>query len=85
MPVLPHGARFEQALRLGVVDHGLGDAVLDGARGVEVFQLGQELRFQALFLFDVGQLQQGSLADQLVGGCINVRHDVVLLFLIESF
>ena len=84
MPVLPdvagggldeHRARLEQAFRLRVVDHGLGDAVLDGACGVKVFQLGKELRFQSLFLLDIGELQQRGLPDQLIGGCIDVRHD----------
>ena len=47
MPVLPEVGSmmtepgFELAGSLGIVDHGLGDAVLDGTGGVEVFQLGQ--------------------------------------------
>ena len=68
-------ARLQQALRLGVVDHRLGDAVLDGARGVKVLQLREDRGFQLLFFFDIGELQQGRFSDQLIGGCINVRHD----------
>ena len=37
------GAGLELAGSLGVIDHGLGDTVLDGAGGVEVFQLCQKL------------------------------------------
>ena len=74
------GARLQQALGLGVVDHGLGDTVLDAAGGVEVLQLGDDLRLEVMGLFDMGQLQQGSLADQLVSRSVNVRHSVYLLY-----
>ena len=73
------GALFQQALFLGVVDHRLGNAVLNGAGGVKILQLGQELCLQAVFLFDVGQFQQGSFSDELIGGSINVSHCSILL------
>ena len=69
------GAGLQKALGLGVVDHGLGDPVLDRPGGVEVLQLRQDPGLQALFLFNVDQLQKGRFADQLVGGCVNLAHD----------
>ena len=60
----------------GQADHRLGDAVLYAAGGVEVFQLGQDLSLQVVGLFNVGQLQQGGVADELIGGGIDSRHDV---------
>ena len=71
-------AGLELARCLGVVDHGLGDAVLDGTGGVEVFQLGKDFCLQVFGLFDMGQFQQRGVADQLVCGCINVAHDAFL-------
>ena len=66
---------LQQSLCLGVVDHRLGNAVLDRSGGVEVFQLCQYLRAERVFFFNVGQLQERRLADQLIGGCIDVcRH-----------
>ena len=71
-------AGLELARRLGIVDHSLGDAILDGTGGVEVFQLGKDLCLQVFGLFDMGKLQQRGVADQLVCGCINVAHDAFL-------
>ena len=68
-------ALLQQALGLGVIDHGLGDTVLDAAGGVKVLQLGQHPGLQAELLLDMGQLQQGGLTDQLVSGSVNVRHN----------
>ena len=75
------GVGIEQSPAFGVVDHRLGNAVLDRAGGVEIFKLGKQARLQALFLFDVGQLQQRGLSDQLIGGSKNSRHDKILLIL----
>ena len=67
MPVLPEVGSmmtlpsFSRPLGLGVVDHGLGDTVLDAAGGVKVLQLGQHPGLQAELLLDMGQLQQGVL------------------------
>ena len=58
---LHHGAALlEQAARFQIVEHGLGGAVLGAARGVEVFQLGVDLRAgkQAV------QFQQRRIADE---------------------
>ena len=82
------GIGIEQSPALGVVDHRLGDAVLDRAGGVEIFKLGQQTRLQLLFLFDMRQLQQRGLSDQLIGGCKNNRHVKILLkisIIITSF
>ena len=67
-------ALMQQALGLGVVDHGPGDAVLHGSGGVQILQLRQNAGLQAVLLFQVGQLQQGGAADQLIGGGIDMRH-----------
>ena len=69
------GAFLQQALRLGVVDHGAGHAVLDRTGGIEVFELGENLCLQVEFLFNVGKLQKRRLADELICGCIDMRHD----------
>ena len=47
--------------------------------GVQIFQLAQHLSLQALGLLQVGQLQQGGLADQLVNRSIDLAHDNFLL------
>ena len=65
---------MQQALGLGVVDHGPGDAVLHGSGGVQILQLRQNAGLQAVFLLQMGQLQQGGAADQLIGGGIDMRH-----------
>ena len=60
------GTGLQLPTDLGFVDHGLGNAVLDRPGGVEVFQLGQDVGLQSCFLLNMGQLQQGYFADQLV-------------------
>ena len=69
-------AFFEQSFFLGVVDHRLGDTILDRSGGIEVLELCEDGRLKVQLLFDVGQLQQRSLADELICGCVNVSHDV---------
>ena len=68
-------AGLQGSLGLGVVDHSLGDPILYGTGRVEILQLCQNLGLQLQFLFQVGQLQQGGLSDQLIGGSINFRHN----------
>ena len=70
------GAGLQLAGGFGVVDHRLCDAVLDGAGGIEVFQLGENLGLQAQFLFDMCELEQRSLADELVCGSIDLGHNM---------
>ena len=69
------GAGLQQTLFLGVVDHGLGHPVFHGTGGVQILQLCQNFRLQAKGFFNVGQLQQGRFADELVGRSVNVCHD----------
>ena len=69
---------LQQALGLGVVDHGLGHTVFRRTGGVKVFQLGQDLGLQALSLFQMGEFQQRGMANQLICGRINLTHDVFL-------
>ena len=78
------GAGLQLAGGFGVVDHLLCDAVLDGAGGIEVFQLGENLGLQVQFFFDMRQLQQRSLADELVCGSVNLRHNQYLLFICQN-
>ena len=75
------GIGLEQSPALGIVDHRLGNAVLDRAGGVEIFKLGKQTCLQLLFLFDMRQLQQRGLSDQLIGRCKNGRHDKSSLYL----
>ena len=74
------GLQLTRSLR--VVDHFLRNAVLDGTGGVEVFKFGQDSGLEVQLFFDVRQLQQGSLADQLVSGSINVGHIQNLLYIL---
>ena len=66
--------RLEQALGLGVVQHGLGHPVLHRAAGVHGFDLGQDAGLQLLAALDAAQLQQGRVADQLFGRSVNSAH-----------
>ena len=68
------GAGLQRAAAFRRIDHRLGDTVLDRSCGIEIFQLGKNLCFEAEFLFDVGEFQQGGMADQLVGRSINAAH-----------
>ena len=67
-------AGLQLAGGLGIVNHRLGNAVLDRAGGVEIFQLAQNLGFQVFSGFNMGELQQGRAANQLVSGSINLAH-----------
>ena len=49
-------AGLELAALHRVIDHRLGDAILDGTGGVEVLQLCEEPGVEALLPLDVGQL-----------------------------
>ena len=69
-----HGTGLQLAGGLGIVDHLLGNAILDRAGGVEVFQLGQNGGLQIGFLLNMGQLQQRSVANQLICGSVNLAH-----------
>ena len=78
------GAGLELAGGLGVVDHFLCDAVLNGAGGVEVFELGEDLRLEVQVFFDMRELEQRGLADELICGSINLRHNDDLLFICQN-
>ena len=51
------GILVQLAGSFGIVQHCLCNAVLDGTGGIEVFQLSQQLGFQAFGGFNVGELQ----------------------------
>ena len=74
-----NGVGLQLAAGLGVIEDGLGDTILDGAGGVEVFKLGEKLGFELFCLFDVGQFEKRGLADQLVCGSVDLAHNVFLL------
>ena len=68
-------AFLQQATFLGVVNHGLGNAILDRTGRVEVLQLGKDPGLEAKALFNMGQLQQRRTADELVSRSKNsFRH-----------
>ena len=69
-----HTARLQQALGLGIIDHGLGHTILHRTGGIKIFQLGQQSGLQVFLLFDMRQFQQRGFSDQLVSGCVNIAH-----------
>ena len=75
MPVLPEVG--SKAFCLGVVDHRFRDAVLDRSCGIEIFKLGQDFRAQLFVMFDMGEFQKRRAADQLIGGSVDLCHDVI--------
>ena len=58
-------ARLQQAALLGIVQHGAGDAVLYAARGVKIFDLGQQVCLQAARRGKALQLHERRVADEL--------------------
>ena len=58
-------ARLQQAALLGIVQHGAGDAVLYAARGVKIFDLGQQVCLQAARCGEALQLHERRVADKL--------------------
>ena len=66
------GAFLQQALLLGVLDHRLRDAVLDAPCGIEIFQLGQDGRFQPQLLFNIRELNERRIADQPERSFVNI-------------
>ena len=57
---------------------------LNGAGGVEVFELGEDLRLEVQVFFDMRELEQRGLADELICGSINLRHNDDLLFICQN-
>ena len=68
------GLGGKEALLLGILYHGEGNAVLDGTGGIEVFQLGQKAGLEVILFFKMGELQQGGVADELGGGSVDICH-----------
>ena len=69
------GAGLQQALCLRILDHRLGDAVLDTAGGVQVFKLHQKPSLQAQLLLEIRDLHQRCVADETQCAFVNVCHD----------
>ena len=67
-------ARADQALRLGIIQHGLGHPVLHRTGGIEGFQLCQQHGIQAQLLFQADKAEQGSAADQLIRCGVDLGH-----------
>ena len=78
-------AGLQLAAGLRLVDHRLGNAVFYRPGGIEILQLSQNAGFQPRLLLNAAQLQQGRLADQLVGGCVDIGHIYDLLSLYLCF
>ena len=64
-------ARLQQAALLGIVQHGTGDAVLYTARGVKIFDLGQQVCLQAARRGKALQLHERRVADELGNAVID--------------
>ena len=60
------GVLVDLPLALQVVDHRLGDPVLDGSGGVEELDLSVNLRLESEVLLDVRELHHGSVSDRLI-------------------
>ena len=59
------GAGLQRTLGLSVVDHGLGDPVLDGSGRIEVLELGVDVCFKIVILYIVGQFEQRCASDDV--------------------
>ena len=79
------GAGLERAALLGVGDHGIGDTVLDGAGGIEVFELCVDLSAEVFRGGETVELEQGSGADQVGNGIISLHNGKLLLLYVVYF
>ena len=77
-------ALHQLAALLSVVDHSLGNSVLDRSCGIEVLKLCKQLCLEPEFLFDTTELEKRSFAYKLISGCIDVCHDKYLLFSVRG-
>ena len=73
------GAGLERTALLGIGDHGIGDTVLDGAGGIEVFELCVDLSAEVFRGGETVELEQGSGADQVGNGIISFHNGKLLL------
>ena len=53
----------DKGFHLTILDHGLGDAVLDAAGGIKVFQFAKQLGLQAFALLNMDEFQKRSLTN----------------------
>ena len=65
------GARADLAARLGIVEHGFGDAVFDRTGRIEILELAEHAGLQALLRFDALELEERRIAYELVNGCVD--------------
>ena len=68
-------ARLQQTLCLCIIDHALGDSVLNAASRIEIFQLAVDLCRQFVLCLQIRQFQQRCSADQICDLLINF-HDM---------
>ena len=71
------GVGVQQTLCLCVVYHRLCDPVFNGACGVKILKLCEDPCLEAVLIFNVGELKQGSGTDKLIGGSVYFRHDII--------
>ena len=57
-------ARFQKSARFGIFNHRKGGTVFGRARGVKVFEFGNDLGCKVKLLFPTRQAQKGSVSDQ---------------------
>ena len=85
-PVLPEvglddgvvATAYELSCALRLVNHAFRNAVFNRSCGVEVLELDEHACVQVFIAFKVSELEQGSVADKLVDGSVDVGHGVLL-------
>ena len=74
-----NAALLEQTLRLCVLDHCLGDPVLDRTGGIEILQLAKHGRAELMGLFESLQFEQRGIADEVGKAGNDICHNKKLL------
>ena len=67
-----YGTGLEKTLFLSNFDHVLCDSVLNASCGIEIFKLNENLSLKTKFLFNVCNLNEGSLTDEFKCALINL-------------
>ena len=66
-----YGAFFEKSFLFRIVNHSLCHSVLDGACGIEIFELGYDFCLQPELFFNMRKLKKRSFTDELIGAFID--------------
>ena len=77
------GTFFQKPLLFRVIYHPLCDSVLDGTRGIEIFEFCENFCFESVFFFYMCKFKQRGFTYKLIRRGINTSHDVLTpLFLL---